>query len=239
MCKCIFQRHILNDDGMQLLYGKWINAEQSRRKRQHGKAKIFRKYAAECETIARLINKPPHKIRVVEFGMGWGYWCQMATAFNYDVTGLELSKERIDHAKSLGVSVATDFSQINAATVDFVYANQVLEHVANPRETIQQLANLLCPGGVLLIRVPDGSGIANSVRKSGWEPSMNAVHPLEHINTFTRDCLLALASDLGLQEIRAPVRLSAHTPVHFWRSIKREFNDRFRLPHIYLSRVAT
>ncbi len=237
-CKLVFQQHILDQAGMELLYGQWIDADQSRRKRQQSKSKLFQKYAAECETIARLIDKPPHDIRVVEFGMGWGYWCRMATAFNYKVTGMELSSERISHAQSMGVSIATDFSDIEASSVDFIYANQVLEHVADPAQIISQLKTLLAPSGVLLLRVPDGRGVADTLRTSGWSPSMNAIHPLEHINAFTRTCLVTLCRGLGLKEISAPVRLSANTPGRFWRSARREFNDRFKLPHVYLTHAS-
>lgn len=236
-CKLVFQQHILDDTGMSLLYEQWISAAASMRKRQHGKKKQFRKYAAECETIARMIDKPPHDIRVVEFGMGWGYWSRMAVAFNYQVTGLELSSERIAHAQSMGVQVATDFKQIPESGVDFIYANQVLEHIANPREILAQLKALLAPDGILLIRVPDARGIAHRLRRNGWAPSMSAVHPLEHINAFTRTCLLTVASELELKEVRAPIRLSAHTPAQLWRSAMREFNDRFRLPHIYFRKT--
>jgi 2-polyprenyl-3-methyl-5-hydroxy-6-metoxy-1,4-benzoquinol methylase len=234
-CRLVFQQHILNDTGMELLYGRWISAEQSLRKRQQGKAKLFRKYAAECETIARITGKPPHQTRVIEFGMGWGYWSRMAAAFNYNVTGLELSSERIAHAQSMGVAVADDFSKIEPASADFIYANQVLEHVANPREIVLQLKKLLAPSGVLLIRVPNGRGIAKTLRGSGWHPSLEAIHPLEHINAFSRSCLTRNLQEYGLREVRAPVRLSANTPAHFWRSAKRELNDRFRLPHVYLT----
>lgn len=234
-CKLVFQQHILDDSGMELLYSQWISAEQSRRKRQQGKQKLYRKYAAECETIARLFNKPPHDIRVVEFGMGWGYWCRMAAAFNYNVTGMELSAERIAHAQSIGVTVAQNFSDIEPGSVDFIYANQVLEHVAHPGEIIRQLKQLLTPSGVLLLKVPDGRGIANTLRTRGWVSTMNAAHPLEHINTFTRKCLITICRETGLKERRAPIRISANTPGHFWRSAMREFNDRFRLPHVYLT----
>lgn len=233
-CKLVFQKHILNDTGMELLYSQWISAEQSRRKRQQGNQKLFRKYAAECEIIARMIGKPSHEIRVVEFGMGWGYWCRMAAAFNYQVTGLELSSERVAHAQSLGVNTASHFSDIEASSIDFIYANQVIEHVASPVEIITQLKKLLTPTGVLMLRVPDGRGIADELRANGWNPSMSAIHPLEHINAFTRSCLLATGQQIGLTEISAPFRLSAHTLTHFWRSAMREYNDRFRRPHVYL-----
>lgn len=236
-CKLVFQQHILDNTGMELLYSHWISTEQSRRKREHAKSKLFRKYAAECETIARLVKKPPHKIRVVEFGMGWGYWCRMAMAFNFQVIGMELSPARVAHAKSLGVSAVGSFDQIENASIDFIYANQVFEHLANPLEILGQLTELLAPNGVVLLRVPDGRGIAQTLRRTGWNQQMKSIHPLEHINAFSRDSLIQMASLVGLTECRAPMRLSCHNPAQFFRSAKREFNDRFVLPHVYFKRA--
>jgi len=234
-CKLVFQQHLLNEQGMQLLYDEWIDPEKSLLKRQQGKAKLFRKYAAECETISRMVNKNPHQTRVLEFGMGWGYWSRTARAFNYDVIGMELSELRINHAATMGVSAAQDVSQIERGSIDFIYANQVFEHLTEPMDILTSLTELLTPSGIMLIRVPDGRGIAAKLGTSGWQPSMQAIHPLEHINCFTRHSLIHMAKQAGLRPISAPVRLSCNSGRHFYRSLMRELRDRFTLPHIYFT----
>lgn len=232
-CSLVYQQHILNDAGMSALYGDWISADDSLDKRQYGSANIFRKYAAEAETISRIVGKPPHQTSVLEFGMGWGYWSRMAAAFNFRVTGIELSPERIKHAHSLGVIAATDLAEVDYDSIDFIYANQVLEHIPEPDQVMRQLYNRLTVGGVILVRVPNGTGTSNTLRKKGWQPDMNAVHPLEHINTFTRSSLITLGRAIGLKPMRPPVRLSGNSPAHFLRSAKREISDRFLAPHVY------
>ncbi len=222
---------------MGKLYNEWISASASVKKRQQGKAKIFRKYASEVETINRIIKKPPHEVSVLEFGMGWGYWSRMAAAFNFKVTGVELSPERIRHAEALGVKVTTELADIPPQSIDFIYTNQVLEHIPEPGKILRQLHNLLPIGGVILIRVPDGSGVSSNIKKQGWKPEMNAVHPLEHINTFTRSALVKFGLANGFEPLRPPFRLSCHNPSHFLRSVKREFSDRYRAPHVYFKKV--
>ena len=233
-CHLVFQRHILNDHGMGLLYSEWINAETSLRKRQTAKKKLFRKYAAEAEMIARLIDKPPHDIAVVEFGMGWGYWSRMAKAFNYQVTGIELSPVRVAHAASMGVDSVPDITQIDQGSVDFVYANQVFEHLAEPLQTMRALASLLASDGMMLVRVPDGRHTADQLREHGWRTDLEAIHPLEHINAFSPAALLDTAGRAGLKPARVPLRLGMRSVSNLWNSAKREFNDRFREPHVYL-----
>jgi len=236
-CQLVFQQHILNNHGMNLLYSEWISAQESLKKRRTGKAKQFRKYAAEAELLGRMIDKHNHDISVVEFGMGWGYWSRMAAAFNYQVVGIELSQERIQHAQSLGVPSVANIGDISAASVDFIYANQVFEHIANPLETLKELTTLLCDGGVIHIRVPDGANLAAQLKENGWSPSLEAIHPLEHINAFSRSSLVKLASSAGLTEIRAPLRISARSVGNVWLSIVREYRDRYKEPHIYFTKA--
>lgn len=238
-CELIFQQHILNDDGMRLLYSEWIDAAASLRKRQLAKSKLFRKYAGEAELIGRIINRPPHDINVVEFGMGWGYWSRTAMAFNYQVTGIELSPERVAHAASMGVKSVAQIDAIEKHSVDFIYANQVFEHLAEPLEIIKLLRDRLAANGVLLIRVPDGQGLAQTLQHRGWSADLQAIHPLEHINAFTRQSLLALGAKAGLTPKKVPLRLSCRSPANLWRSIKREYSDRHREPHVYFTPAAS
>ncbi len=233
-CALVFQQFILNDRGMALLYSQWISAEASLRKRQTAKKKLFQKYAAEAEMISRLIDRPPHEISVVEFGMGWGYWSRMAQAFNYQVTGIELSPERVEHAASMGVDSVPDINLIGKGSVHFIYANQVFEHLAKPLQILRSLAELLDTDGVMLIRVPDGRHTARHCREQGWSKDLEAIHPLEHINAFSRASLLSTARRAGLRPARVPLRIGVRNVSNIWGSAKREFNDRLREPHVYL-----
>ena len=139
--------------------------------------------------------------------MGWGYWARMATAHGLDVCGLELSPAPRAHAESMGVAGDRSLPE-EGDRFDFIYANQVFEHLADPREALLELAARLAPDGVMQMRVPDGRGIAARLARSGWTPEMDAVHPLEHINCFDRDSLLAFARQAGLRAIDPPARLN-------------------------------
>lgn len=184
--------------------------------------------------ISRLIDRAPHETSVVEFGMGWGYWCRMAMAFNYRVTGIELSPERVAHAASMGVASVPAIDHLPPASVHFIYANQVFEHLAEPQQTMRELSALLAEDGVMLIRVPNARHTASQLRSNGWQPELAAIHPLEHINAFTRSSLLRAARCARLRPASVPLRLGSRSLKHFWSSARREFNDRFREPHIYL-----
>ena len=231
-CDFLYQDQILNEAGMQALYQDWIDQQRSLQKKINTEAGRFRQYAGQVQTISRLFAKPPHEIRVLDFGMGWGYWCRMAQAHGFDACGFELSASRRKHAEQLGVTVV-DRLDPDKAAFDFVYANQVFEHLPDPQQALRDLCQQLKPDGVIYLRVPDGRGVARRLQRSAWSAELDAIHPLEHINCFTRDSLIQLAATEGLRPIQAPLQLQ-------WGSlrggIRREIADRWFTTHLMFRR---
>ncbi|MEM7207285.1 MAG: class I SAM-dependent methyltransferase [Pseudomonadota bacterium] len=231
-CSLIFQRGVLNDPGMMMLYDHWIDNEASLRKKQSAKPKTTRQYARVIDAIGRYFPRSPGTVRVLDFGMGWGYWAHMAQSHGYDVTGLEYSENRLAHARSIGVNAVKHLST-GEQMFDFVLANQVLEHVPDPRQTLQTIAAHLAHGGIAHIRVPDGRGVAKKIRAHGWSGEIEPVHPLEHINCFTRPSLIRLARNCGLKPISPPLQVSMD---RLWSSLKREWVDRFVTTHVFVQK---
>lgn len=205
-CGFIYQDPILDDNGMQALYQDWIDNARSLRKKQTAKAKLFRQYAGQIQSLIRLLPGDPGQMRVLEFGMGWGYWSRMAQAHGLDVTGYELAGERRDYARAMGVKVVSELPP-PGAHYDCLYANQVFEHLPDPAASLRELCARLAPGGLVYIRVPDGRGIGARLARRGWSPELDAIHPLEHINCFTRKTLIELAAGEGLKPLNPPLRL--------------------------------
>jgi SAM-dependent methyltransferase len=148
------------------------------------------------------------------------------------VSGLELSARRREHARQWGLAVIESLQQVDAG-FDFIYANQVFEHLPEPLSTLRQLCECLSGDGIVHIRVPDGRGVMRRLQRHGWSPDIDAVHPLEHINCFTRASLVRLASSAGLRLFKPPLRLH-------WGSlaggIRREISDRYFNTHVMFRR---
>ncbi|MDH3632704.1 MAG: class I SAM-dependent methyltransferase [Gammaproteobacteria bacterium] len=231
-CDFIYQDPVLNEAGMKALYVNWIDQVQSLQKKQTAKSRLYRQYAGQIHTLSRLFNRRPDQIRVLDFGMGWGYWSRMAQAHGLNVVGYELSAQRVEHARKMGVTVIDDLSTVED-DFDFIYANQVFEHLSNPVQIMQTLCQCLKPTGFIYIRVPDGRGVARSLAQRGWTPDLDAIHPLEHINCFTRKTLIDLGARAGLKPFSPPLRLSWDG---LWGGIRREIVDRWFTTHIFFSR---
>ena len=231
-CDFIYQDRILDANGMQALYQDWIDSAQSLRKKQTAKASLFRQYAGQIQTLMRLLPGDPAQIRVLEYGMGWGYWSRMAQAHGLDVSGYELASERREYARAMGVKVIDELPP-QGAHFECLYANQVFEHLPDPVANLQELCSRLTPGGLAYIRVPDGRGIAERLRRHGWSPELDAIHPLEHINCFTRKTLIDMALRAGLRPLSPPLRLNWGSLLN---GLKREIADRYQTTHVIFSR---
>ena len=203
-CGFMWQTYILNDHWMEVLYSQWILASGSLEKKRQSNLNDFARYAREAYVIGRQIDKPPHLIRVLDYGMGWGYWCLMAKAFGYEAYGVELSQERIDFARENGIQTL-DLSTLDGPYFDFINCEQTFEHIPRPLDQLKQLARVLNPGGILRIAVPNAAGKEAAFADPAWQPSKDAFHPLEHINSFTHQTLHVLARQAGLRVIPSPI----------------------------------
>jgi 2-polyprenyl-3-methyl-5-hydroxy-6-metoxy-1,4-benzoquinol methylase len=197
-CGLLWQSSILDETGMRLLYEHWISAEESLAKKRDAGIDLYSSYAREMEAIAGLIGRRPADITVLDFGMGWGYWCRTAQAFGYRVAGYETSRARIEHARGMGIQVIEDRADLAGRTFDFINCEQVIEHLSRPDDVLRELSRHLAPGGVIRVSVPDGKGMAERVTAPDWNASKDALHPLEHINCFTHAALRKLAEQVGL-----------------------------------------
>ena len=215
-CSFAWQAEVLDEAGMGRLYGEWISSADSLRKKEQTSATLFLKYAVEARLVERLVGKPPHETRVLDFGMGWGYWCRVAAAFNYDVVGLELSPERREHARAMGVRTVGALDELGGEPFDFVNAEQVLEHVPDPGGLVGAMAERLRPGGVLRVAVPNAAGALRRLGSRRWSASKDALHPLEHVNAFTRRSLGELGKRAGL----APVTYPWWDPFALWLRLR-------------------
>jgi SAM-dependent methyltransferase len=200
-CEAHFQKYILDDEGMTFLYELVIDADASLAKRECAGRSYFDGVLRSARIIDELIPAlmVARDVKILDFGMGWGHWAIAANALGFDTIGAELSTARIEFAAVHGIRIAS-MNDIEDESLDFINTDQVIEHVANPREIVKMLAQRLKPGGVLKIFVPTGDLVAAKVKKN-WPIEKNELHPLEHINAFTRRSLDELSSSFGLKRI--------------------------------------
>lgn len=96
-----------------------------------------------------------------------------------------------------GIQVFRDLAAAareRAGTFQVITLFQVLEHIAEFRETLQYCRRLLCTGGRLVVTVPDGDAMIRQERLTGC-----ADMPPNHINKWTPDSLARVLREIGLE----------------------------------------
>jgi SAM-dependent methyltransferase len=191
---------------MGKLYGEWIDPDLALARTQEFDAGFYFNYANEMMLLLSYFGRKPKELQLLDFGMGWGKWCLMAKAFGCSVAGLELSEHRKHHAKSEAIEVL-DFEQLNNRKFDFINTEQVLEHIADPLETLSKLVNALKNNGVMKVSVPNGNNIDRLLNTMDWKAtkgaanSLNIIAPLEHINCFNFDSVVSMGEKCNLEVI--------------------------------------
>jgi 2-polyprenyl-3-methyl-5-hydroxy-6-metoxy-1,4-benzoquinol methylase len=210
-CTLIFQRFAGDDALLDELYGKWINhsyvPELDQQYRAEVSAPLRSRDGHEILIAADVLSIRPEGMTVLDFGMGWGMWARIAKQFGCDVYGREIAADRVEYAVRHGVR-PIKIDELGKPMFHFINTEQVMEHVRDLAATASQLAQSLRPNGILKISVPNAEGalrIAGDLRSErcrGTIEELMPVHPLEHVNSFTRQALSKLAERLGLKVIR-------------------------------------
>jgi 2-polyprenyl-3-methyl-5-hydroxy-6-metoxy-1,4-benzoquinol methylase len=211
VCSAIFQREVPQAALMERLYEHWIDPKVAFAHHQENDGIEYYAYCAqEIMQIISYFNEKPSQLSFFDFGMGWGKWALMAKAFGCESYGTELSKERIEYAKSNGIKVI-DWDEIHQHRFDFINTEQVFEHIPDPLKTLRHLKMALKPHGVVKVSVPYANDIQRRLKVMDWQApkgsanSLNPVAPLEHINYFRRSSLVKMAELAGMEEVYIPI----------------------------------
>ena len=200
-CKLIFQKYIPDDELSNELYDKIISSEESLKKKLE-KKDLNLKYDNEISLIKNIFKNK--KIKVLEFGSGWGFWASRAIENGLDVDAFELSDTRIDYMKEKGINVIDDLTK-NQNQYDFIYSDQTIEHISDPHQIFRTFIPNLKKGGFVLLNYPSTFNFKKKLSKN-YSPQKDAAHPLEHINSFNRSSLNYLIKEYGLEMINFKFR---------------------------------
>ncbi|MDF1497620.1 MAG: class I SAM-dependent methyltransferase [Patescibacteria group bacterium] len=201
-CQCgfVWQKNILNHEAMNQFYSKWISPEKSLIKRTEAPTTYYQYIAKNIALLTNLINTKG-SLSSFDFGMGWGHWAIMALGFGFESYGLEITEDRNQYAKVRGVKIIKSLLDSDT-TFDLINAEQVFEHIPNPREVLENLILRLKTHGILQIAVPNGEKEVWKMQRKQWQVCKGAMQPLEHINTFTPKTLSNFVESCGLKLIK-------------------------------------
>jgi SAM-dependent methyltransferase len=164
------QRHKQEWEEMAGLDPLWaIVSHPEQRNGRWALSEFFATGEAEVATRLETANRfglPRQRKRALDFGCGVGRATRaIATRFE-ECYGVDISEQMIRRAKELNadltncvfvVNATSDLQHFQSQTFDFVYCDQVLQHLPNhkmARRYIVEFLRVLRPGGLLLFQMP-------------------------------------------------------------------------------------
>jgi len=223
----MFHKQILTNEWNEIRFRDWMSASAIREfERRNGldtPSFRFEKTRSSVEHVLRIerMTRPlrgERAVRLVDFGSGWGEFISVATEFGFEACGVERAPDRQQFSREHGRTVFPDPESARGSVPEGFHAVtmfQVLEHLDHPLETLLSLREIMVPGGILVIEVPNCEGILGIKTRSDYRD----IHPLEHINAFTPRSLSQMAERAGFRGIRPQI---VHVTSDFKRVVKRE-----------------
>jgi methionine biosynthesis protein MetW len=171
-----------------------------------------------------LVAAVPRGARTLDVGCAGGY---LAVALREQrgasVQGLEPDPVAADAARRRGVDVVAGSAEDPAALdalrgpFDALVCGDVLEHLADPWRALASLAELLRPGGMAVVSVPNAAHwtVRRALLRGRFPREEHGIFDRTHLRWFTRADARALVTSAGLTVVderftEAPLPLEAH-----------------------------
>src|SRR6266850_6756917 len=126
-------------------------------------------------------GQPP---RYLDVGCSTGFVVEAAREQRWDAIGIDLNPSAIEYGRTRGLdlrTVALEDAGFAPRTFDAVSLFDVLEHLLEPRRTLRACADLLAPGGILFLYVPN----FDSASRLLMGANAHFIWPTHHLNYYT------------------------------------------------------
>lgn len=180
-------------------------------------------YGNANPTLLQMVE--PHARRIVEFGCGAGALARAIRLKNGEVhyTGVELMPEQLALAReALDVAIVRNLDQVRdwsadaelnsalpAASFDHVIFGDVLEHLYEPAQVLQQAVRCLRPGGSALVCIPNVQHwrVLAQLIYGHWPQDDAGLFDRTHIRWFALHDMVQLLQGSGLKVERVIPRI--------------------------------
>lgn len=180
------------------------NNMQAKNMNYFGSIRDYRKKSLQDTTrrvkIVSDISKK--KYRILEIGSGHGFFVEMMKKKNYNIIGIEVSKERRKIAKRvaadatiLDINLLEDNPHIGEFHIVVMF--HVLEHILNPILFLRKIRDRLKPNGKLIVEVPNFNDYQIKLNRAYEEWHFQRAH----IHYFTPKTLKYVLTKSGFKKI--------------------------------------
>ena len=159
-----------------------------------------------------------NKKRFLDYGAGYGRWSVAALKAGFEVYSFEPHDSRKVYKN--GITYVNEYEDLLNIQFDFIWLEQVLEHVNYPYDTLSKLRDLMGSDTVLSLSVPnlDKFLFKNRLWKK-WPYDGRKSHimaPYQHLHGFTNRSLNALCKRIGFVNYNKK-HMYKYYPIHTLR----------------------
>ena len=184
-------RYVLSPEWNEVRFSKWMSEDAIRQfEAQHGSGGT-----SALDHVAHVLRLRKLGVsRVLDFGCGFGRFLEMCRLFGMHAVGVDRSNARRSGA---GIQIFAELNDVEGK-FDAITMFEVLEHLDDPLSTLRSLTRRLKPEGLMIVEVPDTSGVTGITNRNDYYK----IHPLDHINAFTPASLVKIMRNAGFEPIR-------------------------------------
>lgn len=161
--------------------------------------------------------------RVADIGSGDGHLCaQLRAAGWQSVMGVEVSKSRVALARRLYPDIPffdrpLEQTDCEPGSLDLMIMDSVIEHLPNPKETLEELRRYLAPGGYFILLTPNMDSGHFAFLGRRWT---GMLAPHAHIFLFTATAFSHLLRRAGFSVVSTgSLHSDPYRPSQFLRRI--------------------
>lgn len=175
-----------------------------------GYASAYRSRKAQTINLLKEAVRPPG--RVLDVAAAQGNFSIALSELGYEVTWNDLRDDLIDYVRLKNESSSIHFAPGNAFELEFpslfdaVLITEIIEHVAHPDEFLKKVADLVKPGGHIIMTTPNGEYFRNDLPKFSECPNPDVFESLQfgpnaedHIFLLHQEEIESFAASAGLE----------------------------------------
>lgn len=224
-CNQAFHRYILSPEWNDRRYEKWTDLKSIRDfeaqfrtpSRDFQMATQRTKHILRLEVLTRKI-RGQESVKLLDFGCGFGDFIKLCQSFGFDAVGIDRSTQKRENCVSDVVFPSLEaLFQLKGGHYHVLTLFEVLEHLEDPMGVLTSVAEVLLPGGILILETPDCEGVTGIQTREDYLK----IHPLEHINGFTPQSLRSFAQRAGFSPIHKPVNHVTSHPIQVLKTEAR------------------
>lgn len=169
-------------------------------------------------TLERMLRTRDRPLTILEVGAATGEFAHAAQMRGHTALGYEISDGAREFARrEYGVELTPgDLADTPATSVDVIHMNHVLEHLADPRQTLLECWRVLRPNGLLAVEVPqqfdNDLDRLKSLLGLTKAPSFTP-YSLHHTYFFTPETLRRLTQAAGFETGLVSTASPGYTPL--------------------------